>query len=88
MRLYLESTVRIAPIRVDRMRRHALNIGPAPRYQMSRLVAKDNAHIDGPKIQRAWSNAVPHKGPATVSVADILDPDYIRMTIRFDSVPV
>ena len=85
MRLYLESTMRIAPIRVDRMRRHMLGIGPAPRYQMSRLIAKDNANIDGPKMQRAWANAMAsHKRPATVSVHDVLDPNYIRMTIRFD----
>ena len=61
-----------------------LGIGPAPRYQMSRLIAKDNTNEAGAKMQRAWANAVPHKGPATVSVADDLDPDYIRMTIRFD----
>jgi hypothetical protein len=67
------------------MRRHALGIGPAPRYRMSRLIAKDNIHIDGPKMQRAWANAVPHKGPATVSVDD-LEADYIRMTIQFDKV--
>jgi hypothetical protein len=65
------------------MRRHMLGIGPAPRYQMSRLIAKDIADEVGAKMQRAWVNAVPHKGPATVSVVDI-DVDHIRMTIRFD----
>ena len=70
-------------MRIDRMRRHMLNIGPPPRYRASRLIAKERSHIDGEKFMRAWQKAVGDRGPATVSMVEV-DADYIRLTIAFD----
>lgn len=75
--------MRISPIRVDRIRRHALGIGPAPAYRMSHVIAKDRWHVEAQRLMNAWGKAVP-KGPGAHVWMDEVDDDYARLTIAFD----
>jgi hypothetical protein len=76
--------VRIAPIRVDRARRHTLGIGRPPAREVTRIIAKDKLAAEVPKLQRAWAEAVRHrKAPATITAEDV-DADHVRITIAFD----
>jgi hypothetical protein len=70
------------PIRVDRIRRHRLGLGPAPAYRVTRLIHKDDLPAAAEKLQKAWWEATPRKGPATMTALE--QGDYVSITIAFD----
>ena len=75
--------MRIAPINLDRIRRHRLGLGPAPAYRVSRVFHKEDIVSQGQKWQRAWGEAVPRRGPATITAVE--QGDYVMLTIAFDA---
>jgi len=75
--------LRIAPINLGRIRRHRLGVGPPPAYRVSRTFHKEDLPSGVQKWQRAWGEAVPHDGPATITAVE--QGDYVTLTIAFDA---